>query len=49
MKRWQEVIGKCSLRYLDISSNPLYDEGAICIIKGLLEGPLDKSCYIGPD
>jgi Leucine Rich repeat len=36
MARWQEVIGKCSLRYFDISCNYLYDEGAICIIKGLL-------------
>ena len=31
MKRWQEIIGKCSLRTLDISNNPLYDEGARCL------------------
>ena len=34
------MLGKSSLRYFDISNNPLYDEGAICIVKGLLEGPL---------
>lgn len=40
MKRWQEVLGKSSLRYLDVSNNALYDEGAICLIKSLLDGPL---------
>ncbi len=40
LKRWQEVIGKCNLRYFDISNNPLYDEGAQCLIRGLMEGPL---------
>jgi len=35
MKRWQEIIGKCSLKSLDLSNNPLYDEGALCIFKGL--------------
>jgi Ran GTPase-activating protein (RanGAP) involved in mRNA processing and transport len=38
MKRWQEIIGKCSLRELDLSGNPLYDAGATCIFKGLQEG-----------
>ena len=40
MKRWQEVLGKSHLRYLDISNNNLYDQGAICIIQALLEGPM---------
>ena len=38
MKRWQEIIGKCSLKSLDLSNNPLYDDGAKCIFKGLQEG-----------
>jgi Ran GTPase-activating protein (RanGAP) involved in mRNA processing and transport len=40
LKRWQEVIGKANLRYFDISNNPLYDEGAQCLIRGLMEGTL---------
>lgn len=40
MARWEEVVGKCSLRHLDVSHNQLGDEGAIKLIKGLLEGPL---------
>lgn len=38
MKSWQDVIGKSFLRYFDISNNNLHDEGAICLLKGLLEG-----------
>lgn len=40
MKRWQEIIGKSSLRHLDISNNPLHDQGVSLLIQGLLEGPV---------
>ena len=38
MARWEEVVGACSLRRLDLSHNPLGDEGAIRLLRGLLEG-----------
>lgn len=36
MHRWEEVLGRCPLKYFDISSNNLHDEGAMCVIRGLL-------------
>jgi Ran GTPase-activating protein (RanGAP) involved in mRNA processing and transport len=38
MKRWEEILGHAPLKYLDISCNNLYDEGAMCVIRGLLAG-----------
>ena len=37
LKRWREVIASCGLRQLDIANNPLYDEGAQLLIRGLLD------------
>ncbi len=38
MKRWEEVLGKSYLRYFDVSHNNLGDEGAVSLVKALLEG-----------
>lgn len=43
MRRWQEVLGKSHLRHFDLSFNPLRDEGAQCVIRSLLEGPVVKT------
>lgn len=38
MHRWEEVLGRSPLKYLDISCNNLHDEGAMCVIRGLIQG-----------